>query len=306
MYGQDSLSTIMGIVCSVFDAYSSVLFLPESEDRYILASHFSLGDNIVPGIGISSGQGLVGWILRNQKPLLVNNFDRNTGCLGYYSAGGDSKIKAFMGCPMSSGQGALCLDSKKTYSFSEKDQKILHQFTHLIASVQSDKSSISHTAQEKEYYETLSAIHVLRGKHPRWSDFLGRFLDILSRSTGFELCFLAVRDEWGKEYALDGWNREIFADGGNRSFSMSSGLIGWVFKNNTPVFSGEKGTGPADISVFGKEMDCLTCKSVICLPLNVNKKTRGVLVLADRRALHIPDDLKLFLFIVSDYLAKFL
>ncbi|MFP4070579.1 MAG: GAF domain-containing protein [Desulfovibrionales bacterium] len=308
MYGNNCLAKILGIVCNVFDAYSAVLFLPESEEEYFLAASFSLGDNILPDTRIHSGKGLVGWIIRNRRPLLVNNFDRTTNCLGYYNSESESKIKAFMGCPMSGGLGALCLDSKKTYSFSERDQKILHQFTQLIESVQSSMCNANFVQQERRFYGSLSAIHELREKNPRWSDFLSGFLTILSRNTGYQFAFLAVRDEWGKTYYLEGWNQPLFEhnEEGARSFPMGSGLIGWVFKNNSSVFTGDKESGPVDFPVFGKEVAGPSFKSVICLPLIMNKKARGVLVLADRENLRVSDNLKSFLFLVSDYLATFL
>ena len=308
MQGNDCLSKILGIVCNVFDAYSTVLFLPETDEEFYLAAHFSLGDHILPDTRIQAGKGLVGWIIRNRQPLLVNNFDRQSDCLGYYCGDGESTIKAFMGCPMSGGRGALCLDSKKTYSFSERDQKILHQFTQLIDAVQSSICSADQEAQERRFYACLKALHLLKEKHPRWSDFLTAILTILGENTGFQYCFLAVRDEWGSEYSIEGANRMILEgeENGRRSFAIGSGLVGWVFKNNRPVFTGERESGPSDIPLLGRDLNAPAFRSAACLPLIVHRKTRGVLVLADQENLVVTDHLKSFLVLVSDYLASFL
>jgi signal transduction protein with GAF and PtsI domain len=308
MQGNDCLAKILGIVCNVFDAYSTVLFLPESNEEYYLAAHFSLGDHILPDTRIQAGKGLVGWIIRNRQPLLVNNFDRQSDCLGYYSGDGESKIKAFMGCPMSGGRGALCLDSKKTYSFSERDQKILHQFTQLIDAVQSSICSADQEAQERRFYATLKGLRTLKEQNLRWSDFLTAFLAILAENTGFQYCFLAVRDEWGREYSIEGTNRQVLEgeEGDSRAFAIGSGLVGWVFKNNRAVFTAEKESGPSDIPLLGRELTAPAFRSAACLPLLVSRKTRGVLVLADRENLVVTDHLKSFLFLVSDYLASFL
>jgi signal transduction protein with GAF and PtsI domain len=308
MHGNDCLAKILGIVCNVFDAYSAVLFLPETHEEFYLAAHFSLGDHILPDTRVQGGKGLVGWIIRNRQPLLVNNFDRQSDCLGYYSGDGESKIKAFMGCPMNGGRGALCLDSKKTYSFSERDQKILHQFTQLIDAVQSSICSADQEAQERRFYACLKALRLLKEQNPRWSDFLTAFLAILAENTGFQYCFLAVRDEWGKEYSIEGSNRRILEgeEDDRRPLPMGSGLVGWVFKNNRAVFTGEKDPAPRDIPLFGRELSAPAFKSAACLPLIVSRKTRGVLVLADQENLLIQEHLKSFLFLVSDYMASFL
>jgi signal transduction protein with GAF and PtsI domain len=306
MQGNDCLAKILGIVCNVFDAYSTVLFLPEAHDEFYLAAHFTLGDHILPDTRIQAGKGLVGWIIRNRQPLLVNNFDRQSDCLGYYSGDGESAIKAFMGCPMSGGRGALCLDSKKTYSFSERDQKILHQFTQLIDAVQTSICSGDQEAQERRFYVILKTMHTLKEQNPRWSDFLQAVLALMSENTGFQYCFLAVRDEWGREYSIEGANRRVLEgeEGDGRPFAIGSGLVGWVFKNNRAVFTGEKDSG--DIPLFGRDPAGSGFRSAACLPLIVNRKTRGVLVLTDREKLVVTDHLKAFLFLASDYLASFL
>ena len=89
---------VLSIVCSVFDAYSAVLFLPcENGEEHQLTAHFSLGDKIAADTQAEPGRGLVGWIIRNRQPLLVPNFDQRQSNLGYYRDGEEASIKAFMG-----------------------------------------------------------------------------------------------------------------------------------------------------------------------------------------------------------------
>ena len=307
MYGNNWLDRILGLICSVFDGYSAVLFLEGREDGCRLASCFSLGDSINPGTVIKPGAGLVGWIIKNKKPLLINKFDRNVGCLGYYPSEGESKIKAFMGTHLPGGKGVLCIDSKKTYSFSDKDQKILYQFAQLIEDVRSGICKADMSAKSMDYYRFVTLVHNLRVKFPKWRIFLEKLLDILSRATGFAYCFMAVRDEVGHGYFAEGLSRDFLpqVDLSVHKFNMDSGLVGWVFKHGSPVFSGEQ-DGPADLPLFGKEFPSLHFRSVICLPLVVHKKTRGVLVLADPNAISIDDEMRTFVQMVGDYLGLFL
>ncbi|MBQ7585724.1 MAG: GAF domain-containing protein, partial [Desulfovibrionaceae bacterium] len=76
---------ILSIVCSVFEAYSAVLFLPEEDkESCTIAASFSLGDKINYEVEIFPGQGLVGWIIRNHEILCIPNFDHYQSKLGYY------------------------------------------------------------------------------------------------------------------------------------------------------------------------------------------------------------------------------
>ena len=108
---------LLALVASVFDAYSVVLFQPEDEtgkSEARLTAFFSLGDEIARGARIPPGKGLVGWILRNKAPLLVDSIDQNQAFLGYYQEQSEPDIRSFMGCPVPGG-GALCIDSVGSY-----------------------------------------------------------------------------------------------------------------------------------------------------------------------------------------------
>ena len=116
MVGSTVESHILCIVCSVFDAYSAVLFLPaEDGDGFRLAASFSLGDEIITDENFRPEKGLVGWLLRSHEPLRLTSFDREKSSVGYYRREEEVGIKAFMAFPIATG-GVLCVDSKREYS----------------------------------------------------------------------------------------------------------------------------------------------------------------------------------------------
>ncbi|MFP4672228.1 MAG: GAF domain-containing protein [Desulfohalobiaceae bacterium] len=302
------LDRILGLICSVFEAYSAVLFLAEGDRGYRLATSFSLGDNIRENLWLESGQGLVGWIIRNNQPLLINDFDRSGDCLGYYSPEAESKIKAFMGCPLNNAQGVLCLDSKKSYSFSAKDQKILHQFVQLVQALQDAFWEQGISRKERSYYICLQMLRGLRLKHPKWSFFLQDLLQCIAEHTGFSHCFLAARDERGHNFFLEGWNQPIFStqEEHHKSFHMDEGLIGWVFRNHCFVSTAEQDNKANRAPLFEKKSKAKQFPSVICVPLVVHMRTRGVLVLASEQYQDSGQELKEFMLLAGDYLALFL
>jgi len=305
----ECLRHLLSIVANAFDAYSSVLFLAESPDQYRLASHFSLGDDLLRDAKIEPGKGVVGWVLRNNQPLLVNNFELQGESLGYYSGRGESVVKAFMGCPLRDGQGALCVDSKKSYSFSTKDQKILHQFAEFIAMLQLDTSRSESSKMDFRYYQALQQLQGLRKRFPLWSSYLKHFLRILSQTTGIEHVLLAARDEYGRNFFLEGWTESLPLTPLTKdlAFPIGSGLMGWVFKNDTPVFAADSESGHTGTSLFARELfPSLVLHTVICLPLTVHKKTRAVLMLADSTIKEASPEMRNFLDLITEYLEFFL
>lgn len=303
---QPLYNRILGLIGSVFEAYSVVLFLPEDKATYKLAASFSLGENIISHCRLKPGQGLVGWVLRKNSPILITDFEREGGCLGYYSREKERKIKAFMGCPLEQGQGALCLDSKHPHSFNIKDQKILHQFVHLIQQLQNEVGHSKSSQLETDYYACLQTLHLLRMRYRRWSEYLAAFLQTLSRYTGFSYCFFASRDGKGGGYFLEGSNRPLLSDhDSGKKFDINEGIVGWVFRNQTMVSTSNEGDSRVSKRLLNRDMEIPHLKSVICLPIVVNMRTRGVLVLADHAG-EIPQGMKRFLQLVAEHFSLFL
>ncbi len=301
---------LLAIVGNVFDAYSAVLFLPEpGGDTCRAVAAFSLGEALDRDAIIAPGMGLVGWIIRERKPLLISNFDQRRGVLGYYRGGEEGRIRAFMGYPVAATGGALCLDSRKTYTFGEKDLKILSQFAELAGSYLARTREVETSLYEHGFYQCLRLVSSLHKSNPKWEAFRSGLLDLLSKTTGYRYCLLAVRDESGRSYFLEGANENPLSGERDASqrFSMGQGLVGWVFRNQTPVYTGEADeAGTARLPLFGLDLPAAECKSVICLPLHFSKKTRGVLTLADPRPLPLNEELKAFVGMVADNLALFL
>lgn len=301
---------LLAIVGNVFDAYSAVLFLPATDGGICrAAAAFSLGDALDRDAAIAPGMGLVGWIIREGKPLLISNFDQRRGVLGYYRGGEEERIRAFMGFPVAATGGALCLDSRKTYTFGDKDLKILSQFAELAGNYLARSREVETSLIEHRFYQCLRLISTLHKSHPKWTAFRSGLLELLSQTTGYRYCILTVRDESGRSYYLEGANESPFPGGRNATqrFSVGQGLVGWVFKNQTPVYSGEKDDpGATGLPLFGLDVPAGDFKSVICLPIHFSKMTRGVLTLADPRPLPVTEELKAFVAMVAENLALFL
>lgn len=315
-----SYERILGILCSVFEAYTAVLFLPEGgqgagqgatpreggNEVYRLAASFSLGDKVNRGAAIAGGQGLVGWIIRNQSPLLVPNFDQRRNFLGYYSDNEEQNIKTFMGCSLPGGRGVLCVDSKRQYSFSEKDQKMLQLFTELLADVYDATRQAGAQSAALRYYAALRMIYVLRREHSRWADFLHAFLDTVSKASGYEYAALCTLGPDGSFFNVEGENYQLFYKLGEQvNYPLSSGMVGWVFRNGTPLVSGGPDGAP-DAPLLGRLAQAPPFQSLIAIPLVIQRKVRGVLCLASEAPLEIDSEVQEFARMGAEHLSLFL
>ena len=296
---------ILNIICSVFEAYSAVLFLPEEDqENCTIVASFSLGDKLNFNAEIIPGQGLVGWIIRNHEILCIPNFDYYQSKLGYYLDHEEETIKAFMGAPLSCG-GALCIDSKRQYAFSEKDNKILQLFAELIAQLRVDSGKKDFFEDIPRYFADLSVLQDLPYRYKRWSEFLSHFLQTLVSATGFDYAAFASVDEPDKTYVLENETLPLLLqDGRPIVFPMNNGVVGWVFKNEQPLIS--EGLDDAPPVIFGRIPEMSDFRAVVCLPIMVEKNTRAVLCLAHRSPRHIDESMRSFVHLAIGQLTAFL
>ncbi len=303
-----TVDDILAIICNVFDAYSVVLFVGDDSGLCKLVSYFSLGNSIDSEVKITPGHGLAGWIVKEGQTLIVNNFDQKKNFLGYYKDGAEASIKSFMGCPLTEKTGVLCLDSKKQYSFTTKDQKIFQQFVTFLSGFLGIFSRHSKLQNCVRYYRTFQTLLTLREKFPRWEPFLKNFLNILSTGSGFSTVFLTAADDWEQTFWVEGVNADTdLGIPSGEKIKIGSGLIGWIFKNQVPVFLGdERSHNRRPGSLFGGNISTPDYGTVICLPVMVDKKIRAVLTLADLDELAISKDIKSFCSMVTDHLSLFL
>jgi len=291
------LNKLLALICSVFDAYSSVFFKLEN-DFYYPKAYFSLGNNVNPKAKIKSNSGLIGWINQHQKPLRLNKFDKEEKCLGYYQGKEENKIKAFMGCNLPHNQGVLCVDSKKNYSFSEKDLKILTQFAELIVILDRAETENYLFSRQIIYYKHLSIILNMINQGMKWNTFLPKLLTIVAESTGFEYSLFFVRNETGTHFSLEGSNKSLQLAA---SYPISLGVIGWIFNNGKDIF--QTSNVEKQLPLLGKEE--LQFKNFACLPLIINKKVRAVLVIASKDDKEFDPELKNYLTLLKHYLSLF-
>ena len=115
------------------EGYSVVLFVADKtrEGSLRLFCYDSFSKNIDANCRLGSGEGLIGWVYRQQKPLVVNNFDNDTSTLRFYTT--NEEIKSLMAVPLPDRNGVLCVDSKKSYIMTEEKEKIFKQISLVVA-----------------------------------------------------------------------------------------------------------------------------------------------------------------------------
>lgn len=296
------INDFLALVASVFDAHSVVLFQPDSENQAAkIKGYFSLCDSIDEELEIPQGKGLVGWILKNKEPLLYNVAESQQPNLGYYMDETEDYIRSFIGTPIAGG-GALCIDSKKMSHFPEHNQKLLNLFAKLVLQIQDTIQKNHKSSHVDGYFHILEQLADLKKHYSGWSSFLRKFLHIIAVGSGFEYVAFASLAQQKNHYIIEGEYPPRLTE---KEFSFSSGIVGWVFRNEETIQNDGHNNTPSN-PIFGNIASFPSFRASVCIPIKVDKHTVGVLCFASTAPKDLTNEFKLFTRIICEDLAQFL
>lgn len=144
---ENNIAELIQLVSNVTESYTTALFIADNYRRILkLWKYYSLGDNVNPDTIIPFGVGPIGLVAENRSDFDLTKFsERDSSLLGIYNK--SENIKSFFAVPIINAdgnlEGVISIDSKKTFVFSNKDQKNLKlfavQFANLIHSLRIEK-----------------------------------------------------------------------------------------------------------------------------------------------------------------------
>lgn len=301
-FDMDDLLTLTRLA---LDAHCVSLFMPQQDGHVSLVAASCEGDPTPIVSTIPPGRGLVGWIARNKKPLVVDTFDPEHSLLGYYEEEHEQVIATFMGFPLPHG-GALCVDCVNPRSFSQREQRVLNQLANQCDTFISQHAN-NREADICRYFEHLSLIQDLRHKNLHWHAYLNAFLDIFVRGASFDYAAFASLPENASMYTLEGESTPLLLkDSTLLDLPTTAGIAGWVFRNDgLPVFA-EGLDSSQTAPLFGKIASMPAFGAVVCLPVVLNKTTCAVLCLAGEEPRQMDENMRTFVRMATTELTSYL
>ncbi len=269
------------LISNIMESYTTSLFLTEETDTesLVLYSFHSLSGNIKKDCKVRSGEGIIGWVFREQKSVLASYFDkRDATTLKFYEK--DEDIKSLVAIPLPKNYGVLCVDSKKSYVFTEEKEKILRQMSQIIVSIIDTEKEIN----EKNILENLLIlsfnINETIVNTITKNEFSKEFLQILIERLNLEAVVFV--DEEKFLYSIyRNKNKNIFKEFPYDYFDQYS-LLGWVLKNKKQLFL-EKVSRNEKSFIINKDEPFENVNNFLCIPLTSKKnKNSGALALVKK------------------------
>jgi signal transduction protein with GAF and PtsI domain len=228
------LDDLIKLVSNVTDAFTAALFVTEDKgESLVLTACHSLSRNVVPGATIGLGEGLIGWVAKHNKPVHATQFDRDTRSLMYYQT--DESIKSFMAVPVDGGRGVLAVDSKHTFVFTDKAQKILGDLAVVVGNTLRFHQVV---ARERRYAALLDFAYEVENLSLRFRDKLPFLRGVLAaglRFTGTESAFFCVLNKTQMKYSIEAIEGPAGRHLIPRTYALNQGLMGWLMREKRPL-----------------------------------------------------------------------
>jgi len=288
---EKEIQSLIDLVSNTIEAHTTALFMaPAPGEPLSLLAYQSLSRNINLDVKISPGEGLIGWVYKNKKPVNVDQFDQDTRRLFLYNV--DESIKSFMAVPLPNTNGVLTVDSKQRYVFTEKSQKILHQFGQALEMTLERVQQTAQGLRRAGAISFLSELDKVLARREQAEQTFRRALALIRIYVGAGACFLAIVLPGDRDhYMLLAYDAEgelrLEAD----SLPLDSGLAGWIMREKQPLVLEKARLGTEKSYVFHPQEPLSNYVSFAGFPVKWGRRLHGALCLADRTRLNI-DEIK--------------
>ncbi|MBI3793294.1 MAG: GAF domain-containing protein [Nitrospinae bacterium] len=269
-----NFEALVQLACNVMDAFTVAFFRSTPDGETLrLASYFSLGENVVPGVTIKSGQGMIGWVAKERRPLTVSEFSHDATTLKLYSV--PEEIKSFMAVPVMDGErlvGVLVVDSKRQYVFTQKHQKLTTDFARVFALVANDQERVEELVHEASSIEGISAVVEELSSSERLSQMVRALHHNIGNLVENSAFVFALKS------AKDGQFNIIPPPTGDEEtrgipLQLDQSLLGWVIKNKRFLNHQDVVTTAADFGGSAGEGH----RSFLGVPMVVRQEVIGAL-----------------------------
>jgi signal transduction protein with GAF and PtsI domain len=282
------LQELIELVSNVTEAFTTALFLIDfRQNKLKLRGYHSLSLHIDSDTTLQIGDSIIGWVAKNQRAVNISQFDRDTRNLKLYLR--DEKIKSFLAVPVGE-VGVLCIDSKRNYVFTEKDQKILQAFATLVLQVLQAQNIGHKERHQHQILDFFNQINALSKEKQDLALYYQKALNHCRLFTGTDMGFLVLVPQKGDRYKIVASEGTLTAPLRKTILSIDMGLTGWVIRENRPLVRRSMKPRTHKSYIFFPEDPCIHFQSYIGIPLCFFGKLYGVLNLVGHRENHWPEE----------------
>jgi len=283
MTTSNRLDQLVELTGNISNAFTIALYKADLDKKIlVLRHHISLSSNFNAEAKINFGDNPVGTVAQSRTPFLEEHFEKNPTELCIYNK--KENLKSFLAMPVvhKNLEGVLVIDSKESYSFPAKQQKIIAGLANQMAwELDQEKkealpdSSIGYIFRDLISYSRFIAES--SSKNKAIEKLANIPLSILTCDAYAIIWFDS--NEVGQISKFKGFNKTA----ANIPVHLGKGLAGSCAKNQCPVLLSDT-EGRNTVIFGGKEGKEGSFLSLMAAPVSFNQQLYGVMVCGSKTA----------------------
>ncbi|MFQ5715801.1 MAG: GAF domain-containing protein, partial [Nitrospinales bacterium] len=234
------LTQLLELTSNTTNAFTAALFVADPRQRVLtLRENFTLSGNLNKNARISYGEGPIGRVAENEKPFLEEHFNGDSAALKMYTERED--LKSFLAVPVAGDglAGVLAVDSKESYCFSIRSQKLVAGFAQQMAwhLAEEAKTTRPTSGNSFPYLDFIKYNRfIIEALTPAaMAERLIRIPPSILRCDAMAVVWLEKSDGVGKIICHQGWGRDL----DDREIIAGTSVAGACIRDEIPILSRE-------------------------------------------------------------------
>jgi len=237
----NSFQSLVNLLSNILEAHTTAFFSVEPQKRlFNLVAAQSLSRYLPDSLSIPIEQS--GILSQAHKAGQTIHLDKMheismalTTTLPFYREG-ESHIKGLLIEPVGGGEGLLYVDTKYSWGFNTKQQKWIKEIAELLYDLLRQQGSVRWQRNFDQIWQLWRRLDYVNFKSGVFQDYCQLVVEECARFLGTEYGLLALQEPSSHRFRLIGATTNLPHNYLNQNFSTKQGLIGWIFRNEKPLF----------------------------------------------------------------------
>ncbi len=292
----EALYAVVEAVRRLLSPHACTLYLLDaSGERLRLRQAWCESESLDFGRRVQSGEGLVGWVLQQGRPMKAVDLARERHTLPYYK--GRTPARSFLAVPVIDAEGTkgvLAVDGLEPGAFSCHDERLLLMAANQVVEVCRSAWIFQRIREERREFEGLYSFSKEIGSKLKTGEILESLLKSAEGIVPFDLGAVVLKEgaersrlALARGAGTDSLDGVLFPHGASR--------VGWVLESGQYLLFHNLSRREARRPIFFKKEHLPHLESLLIAPLEAQGETFGALVMGARReGLFTPYEVRLF------------
>ncbi|MCU0587891.1 MAG: hypothetical protein MUF52_07015 [Syntrophobacteraceae bacterium] len=247
--------SLVSLLSNILEAYTTAFFVLEPKSRQLqMTASQTLSKYLPEKVALPLEQS--GILSQVQKVGQVVHLDKlqegtlNLSATIPFYRDGESHIKGVLVVPVGDGAGVLYVDTKFSWGFNDKQQKLIREVANVLHYLLERELSVSRQESYGRVFDLWQKLDALPFKDDAVEEYCGGFINACSGFLGSEYGFLSLRQPGRADQHVIAATSNVPRSLVSQSLPANQGLMGYALENRKSLLIGRLNPGTSDHYLF--------------------------------------------------------